>query len=310
MPAGYGPIVETLHFTGDIILFSSGIAYAGADSDTGYPYPAPWNATAANSVRTGAYAAQAPSGGGMAYSYGREGYVDGFGTDLYEYIGTYSRVVSGTNASTVPFPDPDPALPPGASFWSFDVDTYEIESAVLTIEYGGRLVDSGDIARATADTSTFYVKHTTDVTWDEPFFPDALDSWGGGEATLLSSEPVSRTSGAPTPTDTVDVLAYLDTTTGPYAQPGRLAVALGVDIDSPDTGGPTVADDIDGGFSLSGGPSLTVTYGIKIGYRFWYEELPTLSYVRQFPTSHAGTWGGSPRIFPPPKVQRIIGGHQ
>jgi hypothetical protein len=43
-----------------------------------------------------------------------------------------------------------------------------------------------------------------------------------------------------------------------------------------------------------------------------YEPPPpplAVTYVRQFPTSHAGTWGGSPRIFPPPKVQRIIGGH-
>lgn len=42
-------------------------------------------------------------------------------------------------------------------------------------------------------------------------------------------------------------------------------------------------------------------------------ELPppplALTYVRQHPTAHAGTWGGTPRIYPPPKVQRIIGGH-
>jgi hypothetical protein len=59
-------------------------------------------------------------------------------------------------------------------------------------------------------------------------------------------------------------------------------------------------------------------YAVEIEFIFQSEDaLPyeppppplAVTYVRQFPTSHAGTWGGSPRIYPPPKVQRIIGGH-
>lgn len=59
--------------------------------------------------------------------------------------------------------------------------------------------------------------------------------------------------------------------------------------------------------------ALQVTWSLEIDY-YPPDEPPfdvaVLTYVRQFPTSHAGTWGGSPRIFPPSKVQRIIGGHQ
>lgn len=152
-------------------------------------------------------------------------------------------------------------------------------------------------------------------------------TWGVTEATAwdktTSGTPLFVHPGSLTPGTTNDVLVDLTDALDP-SDKRRLAIAVYV-TGPGGVGDPTIdlhSYTFEGGANFgadfifevsSAGTGLVWT--IRPGpLRFEVRRTPPViiglpTYVRQFPTSHAGTWGSSVRIFPPPKVQRIIGGH-
>lgn len=92
---------------------------------------------------------------------------------------------------------------------------------------------------------------------------------------------------------------------------GTLEVLIVPNLDSPDPPVDPIPAPV--GIWRFSYVALQVTWSLDVDYYPPDEppfEVAVISVVRQFPRDDAYGWGSSPRIFPPPRSGRIIGGHQ
>lgn len=222
-------------------------------------------------------------------------------------------------------PIDDPGIPPDAIQWEYDADGsslvgIEAELFAADNDYD----DTAGFVQGVQDPEFVTVVVPIDsMEWDTPTDSGLPDDWAGDLG--QTDDPLYERPHTPPHDEDEDAAIIIDLT-GAIRDSENAEVQFATFVAGPSGWGVTEQPSVDlHVYGTSGSADFGATMRIGDYFGTFRPPLrrdrvrrtppvvirpPYLAYVRQFPTAHTGTWGGTPRIFPPPKVQRIIGGHR